>query len=80
MQWNKSFCEKVITGELEVPTEVSDEEEMLLKQLLEQARTYMFNPDELHFQWLVWKATKAGLHLEKSEKNFDVGFFYQITL
>ncbi|MEE8396721.1 MAG: cyclic nucleotide-binding domain-containing protein [bacterium] len=78
MEWNRDFCEMAAEGKLAIPENVADEEEALLGFLLDQAKKHIFNPDELHFRWLVWKATEHGFKLEKSEKNLDIGFYYQM--
>lgn len=76
MEWNKKFCEKARLGKLKFSKKIDKEERVLLSLLLEQAKESMFDPEELHFRWLGWKAGEAGFKTLKSEKNTDNAFFF----
>lgn len=78
MEWNGSFCKKVVAGELKIPPRADKEERVLLKLLLGQAKLNIFDPEELHYRWLEWKAGECGFKLLSSGKNPENPFFYHL--
>ena len=77
MEWNPQICERVRAGEITIPEGIDEEKRHVLEQFLEQARRQIFLPDDLHLEWLAWKASQEGFTLEKSDKNYETGFAYQ---
>ncbi len=78
MEWNALFRDKVANGEVTLPAAEQGAERVLLEVLLRQAGHSIFDPEEVHFHWLVWHAAHHGLRLEASEQRPDVGFYYQL--
>lgn len=78
MEWNKSFCKKVAAGELKIPAKADKEEKVLLKLLMDQAKLSLFDPEELHYRWLEWKAGECGFKLLRSQKKPENAFFYHL--
>lgn len=78
MEWNPTLCDKVNAGEIKLPSYMAGVEKPLLTVLMEQARMRVFDPDEVHFHWLVWQGSHHGFTLESSDNQPDVSFFYQL--
>lgn len=76
MEWNHTFCGKAQAGALNIPSNADAEETVLLELLLQQAKAKLFDPEELHYRWLEWKAGTRGFQLMRSEKNPENAFFY----
>ncbi|MCZ6627915.1 MAG: cyclic nucleotide-binding domain-containing protein [SAR324 cluster bacterium] len=78
MEWNKAFCRKAVAGKLKIPKSSSHEDRVMLNLLLKQVDSGLFDPEDLHYQWLGWKAEQYGFKSEASEKNTETAFFYQL--
>jgi CRP-like cAMP-binding protein len=78
MEWNSDFCDRVIGGGLALPDDMKGVERPLLEVLLEQASQRVFDPDGLHFHWLVWQASHHGFTLLSAHQSSEVGFYYQL--
>lgn len=78
MEWNKIFGNKVKSGEIELPAGLDGEERVLLGLLFDQAKHSVFDPDEIHFEWLSWKGSQHGLELQDSEHRPEIGYFYHL--
>lgn len=76
MEWNEAFC-KAAPG-LDIPAPFSPSEQSMLKIVLGQAGKRIFEPDEVHFHWLLWIAGEHGFEAVSSEQEPEVSFFYQL--
>jgi len=76
MEWNKNFCEGVRSGRFVLPDDMEGEDRVMLQLLHGQAGAGIFDPDELHFEWLSWKGSEHGLQLEESEHRPELGYFF----
>jgi CRP-like cAMP-binding protein len=78
MTWNQGFAEKAERGELALTDSLGEGARVLLEHLVKQASQRLFDPDEIHYRWLAWKATTFGLTLKRADYFPDISFFYQI--
>ncbi|MBI4081618.1 MAG: cyclic nucleotide-binding domain-containing protein [Candidatus Lambdaproteobacteria bacterium] len=78
MAWNQGFADWAERGELPLPGSLDDGARVLLDHLLRQASQRLFDPDEIHYRWLVWKATTHGFTLKRAEYLSDISYFFQI--
>lgn len=76
MEWNPMFCERVVSGDITIPSGLQTAERAMLSVILKQARGGLFNPDEVHFHWLAWNAAKHGFRLEHSEQLPEIAYFH----
>lgn len=78
MEWNKAFCGAVTAGELSVPQGTNEEDRVMLELLLEQAARQIFDPEDLHYRWLEWKAHERGFKVLRCEKHEESAFFFHL--
>jgi len=78
MTWNEAVCAAVAAGEIALPDGLDGEGRVLLENLLGQCRVQVFDPDDLHYRWLMWKAETHGFKPWRAQHHSDIGYFYQI--
>ncbi len=75
MEWNAGVCEAA-QGSLRVPPGLALHETAMLEAVLAQARRRLFNPDEVHANWLRWLAAAKGFAFVATEQLPDVSYFH----
>ena len=78
MDWNAGFREKVLAGDLEIPSAADEEEQLLLSLLLDQIAKGAFDPENLNFRWLGWKAPRHGFIEKRAEQHPEASFFFHL--
>lgn len=76
MEWNLKFSENIKDIDPEIPSDLPEEEKILLEELFSQVKNKTFLPDSLFSKWLIWKGTQNGFSLKEYGINQESGVMF----